>query len=396
MSTGWMEVADLATESPTPADVRAYFGVPPDPEEKLDANIERKRRAWKKKVREQKANAVAKAKVAAVTELITFLAEYVKRGVDEPLDLSDLREAFRHAPQSTVGELGDLWRVLEDLLASGELDEALKVANEARARFADEPVAHGAFAWVAGQASRSLAEPTERLRLDGLESAQKAIAGGMREADVFSARAGLQLDLGRGADALAGLREAEQHLGADLPAIINGYYVEAFVAVGDVDGATTRALEAVEAAPDDLALRSGLTFSLVMALRQSLLPISSKEALADYNRVAGAAAWCAIGAPEAEDAVRPYRLWGVVADNRIYTGDVAFRAFAAVVTGFLLLPFLNRVRSKPQWRVFHEGPDSASEDVFAEVALSAIAGFVHEGLTDRLPWWAEFQQQIGA
>jgi hypothetical protein len=393
-TTNWIESVEIP-EDPTPSDVRTFFGVPPDPEGKLDANISRKRRQWQSKVRGQKPSPEAKEKAARAIELITFLAEYLKRGTDEPLDLADLREAFKHAPKTSVGDLDELWQVIEELLASGEVDEALRVANEARTRFADEPVAHGAFAWVAANASRGQEEPSERMRLDGVESAEKAIAGGSRLPEVYRARAVLQLDLQRGDEALAGLRQAEAQLGDDMPPALSAFFVEAFVAVGDTEQAATRAGAIVDAAPEDLGLRSGITFALIAALRNSLLPISSAQGLADYKRIAEIAAWCAVGAPEAEDAVRPYRMWGVVADNRMYTGDVMHRAFIAVITGFLLLPVMNRIRSKPQWSVFHEGPESASATVFSEVAHGTIATLVHQGITDRLTWWASYQATGG-
>jgi len=395
VATAWIESLEIS-EQPTVEDVRTFFGVPPDPPEKLDANISRKRRQWSGRVRARKASPEAEAKVKQAVELIKFLADYLKRGLDEPLDLADLREAFKHAPATAVGDIDELWRVVEELLASGELEEALKVANEARSRFSDEPTAQAVFGWVAAQASRGQDHPSERLRKDGLDAIERAMAAGQRDADLFGARAVLHLDLGRGAEALAGLQEAERELVGALSPLLGAYVVEAYVAVGDVDNAARRAVAAVEANPSDLAIRSGIASSLVQALRNTLLPITSKETLAQYQRIADVAAWCATGAPEAEDMVRPFRMWSVIADNRMYSGDIGFRAFAAVLTGFLLLPAMNRVRSKPQWRIMHDGPTSVGEEVFHEVAFGAVSRFVHDGITDRLPWWDEYAKTAGA
>jgi hypothetical protein len=389
MAVAWIESLDIS-ERPTATDVRAFFGVPPDPESKLDANISRKRRQWSGKVRGRKASPEAEAKVKQALELIKFLADYLKRGIDDPVDLSDLREAFKHAPTSSVGDIDELWRVVEELLASGELDEALRVANDARTRFRDHPTADAVFGWVAAQASRIHEQPSDRLRKDGLDAIQRAIAAGLRDADTFGARAVLQLDLGRGTEALAGLQEAERELGGDVTSRLGTYLVEAFVAVGDVDSAVRRAVVAVEEDLSDLVVRSAITSALVHALRNTLLPITSKEKLAHYQQIAMVAAWCAQGAPEAEDMVRPFRMWAVIAENRMYSGDVGFRAFSAVLTGFLLLPFINRAKSKPQWKIMHEGPTSVSAEVFAEVALGAVSRFVHAGVTDRLTWWDEY------
>jgi len=251
------------------------------------------------------------------------------------------------------------------------------------------------FGWVAAQASRGQDQPSERLRTDGLAAIERAIAAGQRDADLFGARAVLQLDLGRGAEALAGLQQAERELTGDLPPLLGAYAVEAHVAVGDVDGAARRAIAAVEADPGNLAIRSGIALSLVYAMRNTLLPISSKKTLVHYQRIADVAAWCATGAPEAEDMVRPFRMWSVIADNRMYSGDVGFRAFTAVLTGFLLLPVMNRVRSKPQWRIMHDGPTSVGAPVFRAVALGSVSRFVHDGSTDRIPWWNEYVATVG-
>jgi tetratricopeptide (TPR) repeat protein len=395
MATAWIESLEIS-EKPTADDVRSFFGVPPDPPERLDSNISRKRRQWSGKVRGRKASPEAEAKVKQALELIKFLADYLKRGVDEPLDLADLKEAFRHAPRTSVGDIDELWSVVEELLASGELDEALKVAYDARTRFPDEAVGHAVFGWVAAQASRGLDQPSERLRTDGLAAIERAIAAGQRDADLFGARAVLQLDLRRGAEALAGLQQAELELADGLPPLLGAYAVEAHVAVGDVDGAARHAIAAVEADPGNLAIRSGIALSLVYAMRNTLLPISSRESLAHYQMIAEIAAWCATGAPEAEDIVRPFRMWSVMADNRMYSGDIGFRAFAAVLTGFLLLPLINRVRSKAQWRIMHDGPSSVGPEVFRAVALGAVARFVHAGCVDRLPWWTEYVATAGS
>lgn len=385
----WLESHDVGLK-PTVQDAREFFGVPPDPDARLDTNINRKRRHWSGKKRAQKPSPEAEKRIDGALKLVNFLADYVKRGLDEPIDLDELNEVFKHKPETTVGELHELWKILEELLASGNLDEALKVANDARTRWKSEALAHGAFAWVAAQASRSMDEPSERMRRDGLESAEFAVQNGEENGDTFWALITLQLDLGRSQEALATLERADRETPGGLNSAMSMRYVEALVGVGDVSAAELRAVAAITEAPEDLTLRSTVAFSLIAAMRTSLLPIQDSDGLKRYQHVAAVAAWCAVGAPEAEDAVRPYRMWSVVADNRMYSGDVAMRAFIAVASGFLLLPVMNRARSKPQWQILHEGPDSVGEEVFTEVALGAVSRTVHLGIANKLDWWGEF------
>ncbi|HEX4363586.1 MAG TPA: hypothetical protein VHZ75_03490 [Solirubrobacteraceae bacterium] len=382
---GWLQSLDVP-ERPTPADVRAFFNVPPDPDTKLDENIRNKRRAWNAKVRSRKATAAAEDQVRAALRLIDFLAQALKRGGDKPIDLSELADVFREAPKTRVGELGELWEIVERLLAAGRLEEALKVANAARERFLDSTVPHLVFAWVAAQASR-FGAADDRLRADALRSADLALAEEDAPAEAFLARATLLLDLRRGDEALATLQDAERRLAAGLDASLEVLLVEALVAGSQVEEAIRRAIDAIESDPDNLAVRSSVTASLVQALQFSLLPIRSPEELLRYQRVVEVAAWCAEGAPEAEDVVRPFRMWSVVADNRLYVGDVASRAYAGVLTGFLILPILNRARAKPQWKIVADGPEHVNREVFDEVACGAVSRFVHEPIKDRLSWW---------
>jgi hypothetical protein len=383
-TAAWIESREIPAR-PTIDDAREFFGVPPDPEAKLDANISRKRRVWRSKTRERKVSEAAAKKVADVLKVIDILATYVKRGVLEELDLERLREAFVDAPESVVAELEDLWRVVEELLAAGQLDEALRVANEARQRFSGAPTAEAVFAWLAYQASRRPGT-TDVLRREGLAAARAALAGGERTADVYTAQAVLQIDLNAAQDALATLEEATAALAEGLTPWMQSHKCEAHALLGHEPDAVGAALAAVGEDTADLALRSNTTNALVRLLRHTLLPIAGRKELARYREVVDVAAWCATGAPEAEDFVRPYRLWGTEAGSRVYAGRIELRTIGAVLTGFLLLPLLNRWRSKPQWRVFRDGPGSVPPEIFELVALRDVPLYVHGDVLGRLGW----------
>ncbi len=389
----WLESVEIPAQ-PAPTDIRAFFGVPPDPEEKLDSNISKKRRHWRSKTRENVSSAGAKRKVDEALRIITALEQQLKRGVvDEDLDLERLREEFSAEPETRVDELGDLWRILEELVASGRVDEALRVANDARTRFQGAREAEAAFGWLAVISSRSGENATDTLRKEGLIALKAAIAAGETTADAFTWKAILELDVGAPAEALETLGEAEKVLKAELNPWMCSHRCEAHAALGDPGKALEDAKRSVSAETDDLALRSNTVTALINAARVGLLPLANAEQLRSYQNLIEWAAWCALGAPEAEDRVRPYRLWAVEAESRAYTGRIDLRSIIAVASGFLLLPFLNRIRSKPHWQVLHDGPKAASGEMFEVVAMGGIARLVHEGLLDKLPWFEDFQRE---
>jgi tetratricopeptide (TPR) repeat protein len=380
----WVQSLEI-TARPSETDIRRFFNIPPDGEERLDGNISRKRRAWNAKLREQKASAAAERKVRQALALIAELERRVKRGiVDDEIDLELLREEFHSATPDQVNDLDELWRILDELLAAGKLPEALATARDALQRWSDEPTASAAFAWLAMIASRSDENTTDALRRAGLDAARAALAGGVRTADTYKWHAVLQLDLGDYAGAVQTLRTAEEQLAPLGPWLVS-HRCEALVGTGDIDAAMRDGIRAVAAAGDDEALRSNTAAALVRGLRALCLPITTKDQLKRYLDVVQVAAWCADGVPEAEDHVRPFRLWAVQASARHYVGRWDIRSLAAVASGFLLLPMLNRWKSKPVWQVFYEGPDKHGED-WQLVSRSWFVRVVHDGIAARLPW----------
>ena len=393
MPQPWLESMQVPA-NPQPADLYAFFGIPPDPEEKLDDNIAKKRRRWSSKTRTRVASEAAKRKVEQATRIIDELEKLVKRGVvDEDFDLERLREEFAGEPETHVGELADLWRVLEELLAGGRLDEALRVANEARTRFAGEPVADAAFGWLAAISSRSGDAATDVLRREGLAALTAAIAGGEANADTFTWKAQLELDLREPETALDTFAAAAEALGGELTPWMHSHRCEAFAALGRPEEALEDARRAVAPGTEDLALRSNTVTALINAARVGLLPIASQEELRRYQDLIEWAAWFAVGVPEAEDRVRPFRLWAVEAESRAYTGRPDLRTIVAVASGFLLLPVLNRMKSKPHWQVLHDGPGAIDPGMFEIVFLAGIPRYVHgDDLLATLPWYAGFRE----
>jgi hypothetical protein len=108
-----------------------------------------------------------------------------------------------------------------------------------------------------------------------------------------------------------------------------------------------------------------------------MLPIRSAADLTRYSELIGVAAWCAYGVPEAEDRVRPYRMWAINAGKRVFVGSDRMRSFLAVITGFISLPVHNYLRSQPAWQVFNEGMGKELTDAFFIVAAPAYVQRIH-------------------
>jgi tetratricopeptide (TPR) repeat protein len=390
MASVWLESMDVPAQ-PEARDLMAFFGIPPDPEDKLDANIAKKRRHWSSKVRQRVASEKAKRKVEEATRIIDELEKLLKRGViDEDFDLERLREEFSAEPETHVDELGDLWRILEELVAGGRLEEALRVANDARSRFQGAAAANAAFGWLAMISSRSGDSANDVLRREGLAALEAAIAAGEANSDTFTWKAVLQLDLETPEAALETFAEAEKVLQSGLTPWMHSHRCEARAALGEPEAALEDAKRAVDPKTEDLALRSNTVTALINAARVGLLPIASDADLKRYQDLIEWAAWFAVGVPEAEDRVRPYRLWAVEAESRAYTGRPDMRTIVAVASGFLALPLLNRMRTKPHWKVLRDGPGPSNGEMFEVVTMAGIPLYVHDGLLQKLPWYAEF------
>jgi hypothetical protein len=394
MPQPWLESMDVPAR-PKPTDLRAFFGIPPDPEDKLDSNIAKKRRHWSTKVRAQAApTANGKRKVEEATRIIDELEKVLKRGVVDPdFDLERLRQEFAAEPETRVDEIGDLWQILEELVAGGRLDEALRVAYDARARFHGAAVADAAFGWLAVLSSRGGDSADDALLREGRAALVAAISAGEANVDTFTWKAVLELDLGLPEAALETFAASERSLDSGLTPWLHSHRCEAYAALGKPEDALIDARAAVDAETDDLALRSNTVTALIEAARVDLLPIATERDLRRYQSLIEWAAWFAVGVPEAEDRVRPYRLWAVEAESLAYTGRPELRTIGAVATGFLALPLLNRWKTKPHWQVLYEGPTANNAEMFDIVTLAGIPLAVHGDLLHRLPWFAEFNAE---
>jgi hypothetical protein len=145
---------------------------------------------------------------------------------------------------------------------------------------------------------------------------------------------------------------------------------------------------------DDRALRSELVQMIIARVTTELLPLKSAAAVQEYQMVVATAAWIADGVPEAEDFVRHHRMWASNASQSVFGGNWQWRAFVALITLFIALPYLNSWMAKPAWQVLLNGPRLGEKQRKGNVPSQNRAWFmvtrnpyirpVHD--TCKLPW----------
>lgn len=385
----WLRRTDIPAPR-TEKKLLEFFGIPPDGYDQLEANIARKRRRWhsmKSGVSPQ-----GRQRAEAVLRLIHSGSETLLRGASTD-------EVVGGADQAPVAEtldvtLEDLWSVIDDLLANDEYERALQVARDARRRWPDVARPHAAYAWVVWvgwQAEFFIRTPLLEEAVTEAERALRDAVAEPRSAErlaTWDSRIGLLLALERPAKALDAARDAQAALGG-LPSQLRVHRAEALVLTGRPDDGMVEAIQCVIGARSDRALLAALrgrcTTMLTHRLVEGLLPITSPEGLHRYVEAVNVAAWCARGVPEAEELVRPHRLWAAQASQRVFAGSWELRSFFAVCTAFASLLPHNRARSQPAWQIYVKGP----KDGGAAWNLIAQTGFVksaHRATESRLPW----------
>ena len=390
MSTGtdWLAQSDIPPPR-TEARILAFFGIPPAGLDDLDANIGRKRRSW-----HAKRNGVSQGgrdRARAVLNLIDQVSKNIKRGI--PVD-DDVAGAAQAAIADELAvTLDTLWSVVDDLLARDDYDRALQVASAARRRWPESPRPHAAYAWVIWVGWQADYYIRQAVLEEGLNLAVRALSqpvdepASLERAAAWESRIGLLLALDRPSEVLDAAREAEVALGG-LPTRMRVHRAEGLCMLGRRDEGLAEAARAVLAAREERALlaavRAGCAAMLVRRVVQESLPITSPDGMASYVEAVAVAAWCARGVPDAEDLVRPHRLWAAQAGQRVFAGAWELRSFYAVCTAFLSLVLHNRMRSMPAWQIYALGPEAG-----AAWQLVGRTGFVrsaHRAVEGRLPW----------
>ena len=402
MADAWLTLQDYP-QNPTHGDLLSFFGVPPDPEERLDENISKKRRYWSKAA--QTAPLEGRNRANAIVQAIKEAASAIKRGSEASGGgtTSDRRvdPSAQHDPRT----LEELWQIIQRLIYRQRFRDAVQCAQVGANKWPDSSEPLVAFAWSVqmGLADGSLEIP-EKVVDRAIRAMQHAMAfqTGARE---FRILIGLLQSAGRGGEALKESFKAETLI-SPFPADLLGTRVALQVRVGQIDQAMKTAARAVFRDPADDNIRAECVDALLQFAVDKLLPVASEESAMHYGRVIRVAAWCADGVPDLEDRVRLHRLWATNCNQRVFTGNVAFRSFAAIISGFLLLPLYNHMASKPTWEVLNLGPAvdgrgrKQKNFAFYQVAASGHVQAVHEEIMTRFVWanqsgqWPELSSLI--
>jgi hypothetical protein len=348
-----------------------FFGIPPYTADALDDNIGKKRRRWNHM--SNSGNPDGRKKAAEVLKLIQNVSQALKRGMPS----EEGGGAETEIPDSIFETLEELWRILSEYVFADEYDEAIRVAREAVTRWHNAD-ASATLAWVVSNLVNNTGFAHPEVVAEGLQAAQLAVREQPGEQRNWESVASLLLASSEAQDAATAIDQAEQANGGQATAMLYVLRTRAMVALRRPDAAMTAAVRAVTAAEPDraAAIRSEET-EILVAWAATMLPIKSDADLTRYTEMIGVAAWCSYGVPEAEDRVRPYRMWATNAGKRVFVGSQRTRSFLAVITGFISLPIHNHLRSVPAWRVFNEGQGKEITDAFFVVAAPAYVQRIH-------------------
>lgn len=372
----------LRDEIPAAVDetaLKAYFGVPPSPDSELQINIDRKRKVWHKR-----SNGPQGAERARrVKELIRAIEAHLLRGQPLPdgiLDGDVKVDGARPLPPPWFENLDELLELIETLLNRGQHQRAAELARDGVERWPDEPIALARLAFVCSYLS-VLGELTDPALFDqGLRAAARCNELNPADTSAWYSRCVLLLASGRGDEAVDLETEVSARLGTVPPSILV-LIGQAMLSVGRYADGLQRLVRAVSGAPEDLAIRSEAASAATVAA-SLLLPLDSPTAVSRYCEIIQVGAWCADGAPAAEDLIRPHRLWAARCTNKAFVGSLRLRTFLAVCTAFVSVPFHNGIKSRPLWKILLEGPPQGQE--FFLLSSAHYVRRAHAGRS--MPW----------
>ncbi|HWG02463.1 MAG TPA: hypothetical protein VG164_11550 [Trebonia sp.] len=349
----WVSSTDFAA-TPTPADLREFFGIPPSPPEKLDDNIREKRKYWKKK--QQKARSDEALKFAgAVLQAVADAEDALKRGAAATgAGDAGFQPGARDREPVTVE---DVWRELERLLFRGRYHDALERLQRYGERWGQYPN----FIDMRSEVILEAAQQVPGIRFaDGvLDSAAAGTRWVIEKLGPTEARYLTLVDLleaaGHADQIPAVFAEAERQL----PARSASFRVRELAVRFRKEAwepLLRYCVSLVRESGDDRALRSELVQMIIGRVTAELLPLTTEQAVQRYQLVVATAAWIADGVPEAEDFVRVHRMWASNADQPVFGGNWQWRAFFGLITLFIALPLINSQLAKPAWQVLLTGP----------------------------------------
>ena len=390
----WLNTEDFA-EAPTPRDLQEFFGIPPSPPESLDANIREKRKYWKKKQQKARSDEALRFS-ASVLQAIADAEDALKRGA--AATGGGESEFQAGAPERAAVSIDDVMRELERLLFRGRYRDALERVARYQEHWGGYPKFVDMRAVVILEAVQNV--PGIVLNPGVLESAIAGAHQVLQQMGPSEARYLTLIELlevaGRTEEIPAVFAEAGRRL-TKISAPFRVRELAIRFKKEPWEMGLRYCVELVRQSGDDRALRSELVQMIIGRAVAELLPLSSPEAVRQYQTVVAVAAWVADGVPEAEDFVRFHRMWASNADQPVFGGNWQWRAFLGLITLFTALPMLNAAMAKPAWQVLLTGPVlgettngktavKSQNRIWFMVTRNAYVQPVHE--KTKLPWQA--------
>lgn len=389
--TTWLTISDYPAR-PTPNDLMAFFGIPPDPESQLDENISKKRRHWHRLA--QTAPPEGRQLALAVKTAIAEAANALKRGAEAHGGGNGQREApVDPSAFNDPKTVEELWRVIQRLIFRQRYADAIECARNAAKKWPNNTEPFVAFGFTVNaavsQGGTDLAPATIDQAINVMERVMK-VSGTAREYRIII---GLLQAVGRIQEALEWSDQAEETL-SPFPPDMLGLRVGLEARAGQINCAMVTAVEAVHGNPSDDGIRGECVDALLNFALEKLLPVGSAEDALAYERLVRVAAWCADGVADLEDRVRLHRLWAANCAQKVFAGNPALRSFVAIISGFLLLPVYNSASSRPAWQILNDGPvadgrakkRSMKNFAFYQVASSPYVKTIHQSATGQLSW----------
>ncbi|MCB0973117.1 MAG: hypothetical protein KDB86_01005 [Actinobacteria bacterium] len=356
-TTQWLLEAEFPEHS-TPQDLYSFFGIPPDPAEDLERNIREKRKVWRKKSAKGRSSE-AKRLSAAVLQAIDEAEDALLRGAEVAnFDRPEQTTSTRVDPRS----IESIWAEIETLLYRGRYQATLERLDNYGTEWSADP----RFRELRSTVILDIAQTEPQLLrgsqavADALKDARRAIA----ELGPSEPRFLTLIDL---YDAVGEHRQADQAFAEAMQkvehpsAVLRARQLKITARDGDISALLRVAIDLVRGTPDDRGLRSESVQAIMEAVTRQVLPVRDETTLVYYKDAVAVASWIADGVPEAENFMRPHRMWAANVDQRIFSGNWQWRALGGILSGFLLLPLINRAFSKPGWKILLDGPAQAGE-----------------------------------
>ena len=343
-----------------PRDLKEFFGIPPSPDtqEQLDQNIREKRKVWHQKANKGRTNEGRKF-AEAVLSAIGDAEDAIKRGAKSDPSRKEI-EFDAGDTTSPPTTMDDLWRRIEMLLFRGRHEDALRLLSWMHDQFASNPRFSDLNAMVILDVANNA--PSIHLSAEvlaaAIEDARRALAEfGPGENQVMTLVELLDV-AGRAAEADAAYEQGTREIQNPTVAF-RLRRLTMMCRKPDWPVVLRFAVDMVKAESDDRHLRSEIVQLFIGRAAALFLPLTDVSRVEGYRQVIDTAAWIADGVPEAEDAVRPHRMWAANADQPVFAGSWQWRALFALLTGFIALPIINSVASKPAWQLVLRGPAAA-------------------------------------